>query len=104
MIPDKTQYDIVAQMMIDAVSHDNVGIAVMGATGAELLVLDSGAYADTGERKGKYIGGKKLFRWAGKMIFWIQFWRLHSGSMGFLTPEEELAAKELAEEAAEANK
>ena len=35
MIPDKTQYDIVAQMMIDAVSHDNVGIAVMGATGAE---------------------------------------------------------------------
>eukprot|EP01052_Picozoa_sp_SAG31_P007926 SAG31_NODE_389_length_16370_cov_4.517915_2_plen_617_part_00 len=99
MISDSEQYETVSAIMIDAVSHDNVGIAVMGATGAEHLVIDNGTFAALGLRKKKYGGGKKLFRWAGRMVFWIQFWRIHSGSLGFLTPEEELAAKEEAEEA-----
>ena len=55
-------------------------------------------------RKEKYAEGKngsprRYFRWAGRMVFWISFWRIHSGSLGFLTPEEELAAKEDEEEA-----
>jgi hypothetical protein len=85
----------------------------------------------------RYGGGIKLFRWAGKMVYWIWFWKIHSGaptahppnqptnqpayqltdqlahqstipnqdvsrslpagSLGFLTPEEELAAKEALE-------
>ena len=51
-------------------------------------------WAEYGVRKEKYAEGKngsprRYFRWAGWMVYWISFWRIHSGSLGFLTPEEE---------------
>jgi len=102
MLEDPAQHTQIKQMMIDAVTSDNVGISVMGATGAELIVAEAGLASEYGERKEKYKGGVKLFKWAGRMVFWIEFWHIHSGSLGFLTPEEELAAKEEKEAAAEA--
>ena len=76
-------------------------MAVMGATGAELFCVKDGVYAEYGERKAKYWsrGPLAMFRWSGWMVYWIWFWKIHSGSLGFLTPEEELAAKEAAEAA-----
>ena len=85
--------------MLKAVSSENEGMAVMGATGMEIFCVRDNMYAEYGERRAKYLDNDqgsplKMFRWAGKMVYWIWFWKIHSGNMGFLTPEEELAEKE----------
>eukprot|EP01052_Picozoa_sp_SAG31_P036093 SAG31_NODE_4451_length_3220_cov_5.866709_4_plen_89_part_00 len=82
-------------------------MAVLGANGAELIVMQSKMFSEYGMRRQKYLAGpkgspKKYFRWAARMVYWIWFWKIHSGDLGFLTPEEELAAKEEEEAAAAA--
>jgi hypothetical protein len=98
MVPDHAR-DTYRTVMLDNISSPDVGMAVMGATGAEIFCVKDGVYAEYGERKEKYWprGPLRMFKWAGRMVYWIWFWKIHSGSLGFLTPEEELAAKEEAE-------
>lgn len=100
MVAD-AERDVFRSVMLDSIKSPDVGMAVMGATGAELFCVKDGVYAEYGERKAKYWsrGPLAMFRWSGWMVYWIWFWKIHSGSLGFLTPEEELAAKEAAEAA-----
>lgn len=95
MVPPEAR-NTFRNVMLDNIRSPDVGMAVMGATGAELFCVQDGVYADYGQRKEKYWpqGPLRMFKWAGRMVFWIWFWKIHSGSLGFLTPEDELAAKE----------
>lgn len=99
MVPTVAR-DMFRKVMIDNISSPDVGMAVMGATGAEIFCVQDGMFAPYGERKAKYWpqGPLRMFKWAGRMVYWIWFWKIHSGSLGFLTPEEELAAREDAED------
>jgi hypothetical protein len=100
MVPEEARSTF-RNVMLDNISSPDVGMAVMGATGAEIFCVQDGIYADYGQRKEKYWphGPLRMFKWAGRMVYWIWFWKIHSGSLGFLTPEEELAAREEQERA-----
>jgi hypothetical protein len=99
----KSERKHVRSVMCKVISSDNVGMAVMGAVGMDMFVTQDKLCADFGARRGKYLDGKhghplKMFRWAGRMVYWIKFWNIHSGSMGMLTPEEELYNQEKKEQ------
>ena len=68
-----------------------------------IFCVQNKSYAEIGTRRAKYLDSKdgspkKMFKWAGQMVYWIWFCKIHSGNMGALTPEEELARREEQEE------
>lgn len=63
--------------LTDNSSH---GLALMGATGLNVICMRKGNYRPYGSRSGS-MKGKKLFRWAGTMIRWMIFWYTQSDGL-----------------------
>jgi len=75
---DKSNIEnIMRDALTDNSSH---GLALMGATGLNVICMRKGNYRPYGSRSGS-MKGKKLFRWAGTMIRWMIFWYTQSDGL-----------------------